>query len=60
MGDDNLVTTEGVDDEGVTQVPEPDPAGPGGALPDEPPASPSPTDVPRPPESGQQVQEGEG
>jgi hypothetical protein len=56
---DDLVTKEGVD-----EAPEPteqkDPAAPAGILPDEPPASPDPTDVPRPPEPGQQVEEGEG
>jgi hypothetical protein len=56
----DLTTREGVDDEGPGQRPEPDPAGPGGALPDEPPASPDPTDVPRPKGPGQEVQEGEG
>lgn len=60
MGDEDLITTEGVDEEGATQPAEPDPAGPGGALPDEPPASPAPTDVPRPAGPGQEVQEGEG
>lgn len=60
MGDEDLTTTEGVDDEGKTSVPEPDPVGAGGALPDEPPASPAPLDVPRPAGPGQEVQEGEG
>lgn len=56
----DLTTREGVDDEGPEPTEQPDPAGPGGALPDEPPASPDPTDVPRPKGPGQEVQEGEG
>lgn len=53
---DDLVTTEGVDEE-APDKPATDPAGPGGALPDEPPASPTP---PVPGGAGQQLEEGEG
>ena len=58
MPDDDLVTTEGVD-----EAPEPtdarDPAGPGGKLPEAPPASPVPAGTPEP-GPGQQLEEGEG
>jgi hypothetical protein len=50
------VTKEGVDQE-AEGPPEPDPAGPAGILPDEPPASPTP---PVPGGSGQELEQGEG
>lgn len=57
----DLTTPEGVDeDPDADGTREPGPATAGGALPAEPPASPAPTDVPRPPAPGQEVQEGEG
>ena len=61
---DDLVTEQGVDEapgpEPKEQPKEPDPAGPGGALPDEPPAAPMPTSSVRPPGPGQELEEGEG
>jgi hypothetical protein len=56
---DDLVTTEGVDEE-APDKPEPDPAGPGGALPDEPPASPVPPVPGGGKGPGQELEEGEG
>jgi hypothetical protein len=58
MPDDDLITTEGVD-EAPEPADAPDPAGPQGILPDEPPASPTGpvSDHPGP---GQELAEGEG
>jgi len=60
MPDEDLVTTEGVDESPEPPQTEPDPAGPGGALPDEPPASPVPPVPGRQDGPGQELEEGEG
>lgn len=57
--DEGLVTTEGVDSEADGPA-EPDPAGPAGILPDEPPASPTPPVPGRKDGPGQELEEGEG
>jgi hypothetical protein len=65
---EDLVTGQGVDEapdlepepKPKDEPREPDPAGPGGALPDEPPASPTPPSTSRPAGPGQELEEGEG
>ena len=56
---EGLTTGEGVDEEAPDRV-EPDPAGPAGILPDEPPASPTPPVPGRSAGPGQELEEGEG
>ena len=66
MGDKDLVTEQGVDEgtqDAMTESPReegPDPAGPMGALPDEPPAAPTGPEKTPPRGPGQQLEEGEG
>ena len=59
MPDEDLVTTEGVDEEGPKVPAEPDLVGPGGTAPAERPASPVPP-VPGATGPGQELEEGEG
>ena len=58
----DLVTEQGVDEGSQEAEPAdvPDPAGPAGILPDEPPASPTPSGGSPAKGPGQELQEGEG